>query len=70
MNITQPHATTYEQGIDPIVDQIVNNLRQVYDPEIHLNIYDLGLIYDIDINNSISHLGKVIIAFAFVCSAI
>ena len=44
MNIIEPHATTYEQGTDPIVDQIVNNLRQVYDPEIHLNIYDLGLI--------------------------
>ena len=48
------HATTYEQGTDPIVDQIVNNLRQVYDPEIHINIYDLGLIYDIDITEDLN----------------
>ena len=41
------HASTYEEGTDPIVDQIVNNLRQIYDPEIHINIYDLGLIYDL-----------------------
>lgn len=25
-------------------------LKQVYDPEIPVNIYDLGLIYEIDIN--------------------
>ena len=43
------HASTYEEGTDPIIDQIVNNLRQIYDPEIHINIYDLGLIYDIEI---------------------
>ena len=27
--------------------QIVANLREVYDPEISINVYDLGLIYDI-----------------------
>ena len=26
------------------------NLRQVYDPEISVNVYDLGLIYEININ--------------------
>ena len=44
------HAEDYEQGTDPVIDQIVANLRQVYDPEIHINIYDLGLIYNIDLN--------------------
>lgn len=29
-------------------EQIVATLRNVYDPEIPVNIYDLGLIYDID----------------------
>ena len=28
---------------------IVENLKEVYDPEISINIYDLGLIYNIDI---------------------
>ena len=32
---------------NPIVQNIVNNLKSVYDPEIPVNIYDLGLIYDI-----------------------
>jgi FeS assembly SUF system protein len=31
-------------------DQIINAIRQVYDPEIPVNVYDLGLIYDLDIN--------------------
>ena len=31
-------------------DQIIENLKEVYDPEISINIYDLGLIYDIKID--------------------
>lgn len=30
-------------------DVIVEGLREVYDPELHYNIYDLGLVYDIGI---------------------
>jgi len=30
---------------DQIVDQVVANLKRVFDPELPLNIYDLGLIY-------------------------
>ncbi len=33
-----------------IKDKIINQLKEVYDPEISLNVYDLGLIYDIQIN--------------------
>ncbi len=32
-------------------ERIVDALRNVYDPEIPLNIYDLGLIYAIDIKD-------------------
>ena len=28
--------------------EIVLTLKNIYDPEIHVNIYDLGLIYEID----------------------
>ena len=28
-------------------EQIINNLREVYDPEIHINLYDLGLIIEV-----------------------
>ncbi len=31
---------------------VVEALREVYDPELHYNIYDLGLVYDINIENS------------------
>ena len=29
-------------------DHIIANLREVFDPEISVNVYDLGLIYDIE----------------------
>ena len=29
-------------------NEIINVLKQIYDPEIPVNIYDLGLIYEID----------------------
>lgn len=34
-----------------IEGKIVEALKQVYDPEIPVNIYDLGLIYEIDVND-------------------
>ena len=32
-----------------MLDEIIANLRKVYDPEISINIFDLGLIYELDI---------------------
>ena len=32
-------------------EEIVDAIREVYDPEIPVNIYDLGLIYDIKIRD-------------------
>ena len=31
-------------------EHIIENLKEVFDPEISINIYDLGLIYDIEID--------------------
>ena len=33
-----------------IEHEIVLTLKNIYDPEIPVNVYDLGLIYDIDID--------------------
>lgn len=35
--------------MDARIDLIIANLRDVYDPEIPVNIYDLGLVYSVDI---------------------
>lgn len=32
-------------------EKIIENLKQVYDPEIPVNIYDLGFIYEINIKD-------------------
>lgn len=32
-------------------NEIIAAMRQVYDPEIPVNIYDLGLIYDLDVDD-------------------
>ena len=65
MEITKTHSARYEQGIDPIVDQLVANLRTIYDPEIHINIYDLGLIYDIDITEDLNLTVTMTLTSAF-----
>ncbi len=36
--------------IEAIEGEIVLTLKNIYDPEIPVNIYDLGLIYEIDYN--------------------
>jgi len=35
---------------EALKEKVVEVLRQIYDPEISVNIYDLGLIYDLDID--------------------
>lgn len=36
----------------PLYEDVVLALKQVYDPEIPVNIYDLGLIYELHIDKS------------------
>lgn len=38
------------KALSPLYTNVVLALKQVYDPEIPVNIYDLGLIYDLYIN--------------------
>lgn len=36
----------------PLYENVVLALKQVYDPEIPVNIYDLGLVYELNIKKS------------------
>ena len=38
--------------MDNRIDLIIEHLRDVYDPEIPVNIYDLGLVYNVDIDDT------------------
>ncbi|HCY43627.1 MAG TPA: FeS assembly SUF system protein [Prolixibacteraceae bacterium] len=38
--------------MDARIDLIIERLKDVFDPEIPVNIYDLGLIYNVDIDDS------------------
>ena len=38
--------------MDTRIDQIIEELKNVYDPEIPVNIYDLGLIYNVDVDGN------------------
>jgi FeS assembly SUF system protein len=46
-----PAAPAEDNAVDPAVleNEIVEQLKSVFDPEIPVNIYELGLIYDVDI---------------------
>jgi FeS assembly SUF system protein len=34
-----------------LFERIVDSIREIYDPEIPVNVYDLGLIYDIELDD-------------------
>ena len=38
--------------LQPLYAAVISALKEVYDPEIPVNIYDLGLIYELTINKS------------------
>ena len=51
MNEFKPHVFR-EKPTNEMENAVVDALRNVYDPEIPVNIYDLGLIYNIDISTN------------------
>jgi len=42
-----------ESQIRYIEDRVAEELKQIFDPEIPVNIYDLGLIYDIKVTENL-----------------
>ena len=41
----------FKKNLNLTKDHIIKSLKQVFDPEIPVNIYDLGLIYNIHLND-------------------
>lgn len=46
-------ASSAEPGGD-IYEGVISALKEIYDPEIPVNIYDLGLIYGVDVSSDAS----------------
>ena len=40
------------QELQPLYSAVIAAIKEVYDPEIPVNIYDLGLIYELTINKA------------------
>lgn len=43
-------ASTEDDG-ETLYDKVIGALRDIFDPEIPVNIYDLGLIYGVDVDD-------------------
>lgn len=41
---------TDKPTVSALYDQVIAQLKTIYDPEIPVNVYDLGLIYDVTID--------------------
>ncbi len=37
-------------------EQVIDAIKQCYDPEIPVNVYDLGLIYDVDVKEDTANI--------------
>ena len=47
----QPEGVNAGEPGGSIYDAIIDVLKEIYDPEIPVNIYDLGLIYGVDVGD-------------------
>ena len=66
-------ARVNEDGVvvsgDPeIVERVIKALKEVYDPEIPVNVYDLGLIYEIHVDKGSS--GRPVIYIVMTLTAV
>lgn len=48
----EPLTPEEAQALAPLYSDVIKALKQVYDPEIPVNIYDLGLIYELIISKA------------------
>ncbi|MFN0044956.1 MAG: DUF59 domain-containing protein [Sphingorhabdus sp.] len=47
----KPTAPSAGEPEGDLYEAVIAALKEIYDPEIPVNIYDLGLIYNVEINN-------------------
>lgn len=48
--LAQKPAPEVAEGDEALQDAIIAAIKEIYDPEIPVNIYDLGLIYGVEVN--------------------
>jgi FeS assembly SUF system protein len=48
--LAQKPAPAVAEGDEALQDAIIAAIKEIYDPEIPVNIYDLGLIYGVEVN--------------------
>ena len=48
--LAQKPAPVAADGDEALQDAIIEAIKEIYDPEIPVNIYDLGLIYGVEVN--------------------
>ena len=51
-----PAINLYGRDLTALEEKIVEALKDVYDPEIPVNIYDLGLIYEVHVDEEKRHV--------------
>ena len=47
----KPAAPEADKPDGELYEAVIDALKEIFDPEIPVNIYDLGLIYNVEINN-------------------
>ena len=53
--LAQQPRPSEPEAADPggdLYEQVIDALKEIYDPEIPVNIYDLGLIYDVQVSDA------------------
>ncbi len=56
------------EGDREIIERVIKALKEVYDPEIPVNVYDLGLVYEIRVKKD--EKGKPVIYVAMTLTAV
>jgi FeS assembly SUF system protein len=49
--LAQKPASSVAEGDEALQEAVIEAIKEIYDPEIPVNIYDLGLIYNVEVND-------------------